>query len=128
MDRYCDYLTANDHAEEARWVRAEDAAMQAMKDIGNNGLDRSVFGARKMLQLTGFWLANIITLSNALWMLVFGGVAIFLSRRRLTKGRVPLEVFVGWFAIAAAFIVWNLPSTQSFATMLTVTQNLTETN
>lgn len=96
---YCAFLDRAGHPEEAWWMRKEAAAGARVRELVRQGGPRSMFGP-PLLGLGLTWFAGLATLTNALWMLVLGGVACLLARtRHVAEGRpLPRYAQVGTLA------------------------------
>ncbi len=94
LGAYCAYLHRMGHADEARWVRAEFGAGQRVRAIGSQGTHLSPLGGLPLLQLVAWWAFDLFTLSNVLWMLLFGGAAALLSRSQRLRVGEPLPGYV----------------------------------
>jgi hypothetical protein len=118
LDLFCAFLNDNARGDLTDWTRQEYGQGKAAKEIGNVGLERSVFGANHIAPLAGLWTANIVLLINAGGMLVFGGLALFLARRTDRPGRLSLCLFLGLFGVAAYLLVMHLPIASYFSVMM----------
>ncbi|HLV80952.1 MAG TPA: hypothetical protein VKT32_11755 [Chthonomonadaceae bacterium] len=99
IEQYKSWLHRIGHPEERARVQAEmDAGMQAKQicQIAINSKDYA-FGPTLGRQ-AGWWVAGLLTLSNALWMLALGGVAALLACSRRLRAGQPLPRFALWGA------------------------------
>ena len=104
-EKYYRYIASIGHADEARWIEAEaDAGMQvkaACKKIGAVG----PFSTGALLQTGCWWLLNLLTLTNAIGLLILGAAAGLASTIAPKKH---LKLCRGLFGliIAGVFALW----------------------
>jgi hypothetical protein len=69
---------------------------------------------------------NMVTLINAVWMLIFGGVAVFVAGRKRGPGRLSLLLFLGLFGIAGYLLGGNLPIMRYSGELISMLYNLSD--
>lgn len=89
--QYSAYLRANRHEAEARWVEFELLSARREWDENSDSLSETTkLLRRQSIRLTGWWMVDLLTLANVLWMLIFTGAAILLARLRRPREALPL--------------------------------------
>jgi hypothetical protein len=84
---YETYLERIGRTEESAEAHAEVSAGIQVREIVANGLDLEPFGTA-LQHLIAWWMADLLLLSSALWMLALGGAAALLGRhRRIRTGQ-----------------------------------------
>lgn len=97
LEEYCGRLERAGHDGEARWVRAEAAAMARARDIIRRGMETD--GPLQDATRVFLWQsAAMVFAVNALFMLVFGGLAALACRKRSVREGRPLSMPVRWGA------------------------------
>ena len=118
------YLNHIGKPDEARWLLAEFAEGQEAKDIAKQGIKRGVFSGEALGALISWWILDLLTLANALRLLLLCLAAALLARFRKTEGLQPVGVIFGLLLLTALFA----PQTEwisGFSQMRTVLTSLT---
>ncbi|HZT42911.1 MAG TPA: hypothetical protein VFA07_12155 [Chthonomonadaceae bacterium] len=100
LQAYENWLRQIGHPEESERVDAEVEAGQQASQIIRTAINSNayVFGA-PLGRLAGWWVAGLLTLANALWMLALGGVAALWARSRRLRSGQPLPRFARWSVV-----------------------------
>ena len=102
-ERFFAYMTRIGHGEDVAWLntllQTGDQAREGLQEA----LAESGFGGRPMWQLISWWAANLILLTNALWLLLIGGAALILCRTQGIRYGRELPKPVRWGVAAAWF-------------------------
>lgn len=82
------YLRRIGHSAESAGLYAEIAAGQQARQILRLSMDRDPLGPTSLLTLCAWWIADLLLLSNALWMLLLSGAAALLRQHpRIRSGK-----------------------------------------
>lgn len=90
LQEFDDYARRIGHPEVAREAQAEAAASLEVRAIGHVGLDRSLFGMAQMTRGIVWWVAGLLSLANAVWLLILGALAAGLSRLPSVRAVLPM--------------------------------------
>jgi hypothetical protein len=112
LDGYLSYLNRIGHADEAHWVRSESAAGREAKAIVSEG-NYIAFMVSKLNGLIGWWMADMMILTNAVAMLALCVAAALLARTRRTEGTFPAALLIGIFLVFVVF-AWHAQWAEAF--------------
>lgn len=91
LQEFEDYARRLGHPEVAREAQTEADAGRDARVIGSIGLDRSAFGMAQMTRIIVWWAAGLLSLANAVWLLILGVLAAGLSRLPSVRDGLPLS-------------------------------------
>jgi hypothetical protein len=105
QEKYFAYLRGIGHGDEARWAEAEMQAGAKVKEIGLKLSDVGPYSTASLRNTCFWWAANILTLTNAIGLLILGAAAAFAAA--VSPGR-RLKLWRGVFglAVAGVFALW----------------------
>ncbi len=101
LETYCAYLQRAGHGGDIPAARAEFEAGRQVDAVSSRiwggsmsprESDVSPFG-KPLTQLFRGWIATLIVLANALWTLIFGGLALLLTRLPIVRDAHPLPLW-----------------------------------
>ncbi len=129
LNKYCAYLRSIGHDDEARWMIVEMDAIKQAKDISKKAGDADVgaFSMTPMRDLCLWWAANLLTLTNALGLLILGAFAAIAAHvspgKRLLLWRIAFSCLV---VLVFGLWLWNVERSISdwVATPFQLTQSL----
>lgn len=119
LELFTAFLNQHERSDLAVWTRNEYAIGNEVKAIGTAGLENHVFDTQQILRLAGLWIAGMLILSNAVWILLFSALAFLLMRRKAASGRLSGLIFAGLFVAAMVFTFASQPLAGHFGSMLT---------
>ena len=105
QEKYCAYLRSIGHAPDADWAEAERKASLAARETARKATDLSTFGLGSLGALGFWWLADLLTLTNAVSLLILCAAAAAAAGIR-PKHRLKLWRGVLVLATAAVFALW----------------------
>jgi hypothetical protein len=119
---FTEYLKATGRINAAPAIEADAAAGEALRELVKSSRLATTFTTPRNLAM--IWVFALAPLSNAIWMLIFGGIAAFLARHRsirngkgwahgahpvwaiwLLLGSLVLFVLVQWQAVESAALM-----------------------
>lgn len=111
------------HPEAAQQAQAEAAANDAEHAIFRKAEDKFILNPPQLDRLGVWWLAGLLTLANAAWLLVFGAIAAGLSRLPSVANTKPLPrpAQDGIFAALVVVLVGTLLRTNGLQGILPLT-------
>ena len=105
-EKYYAYLRSVGHDDEARFAKSElQAGIEARNvsaKITDNMTEKGPYGIRSLVKTGLWWVATLLTLSNALGLLILGGMAWLAAKARPTKN---VNVWRGALGVAAAILL-----------------------
>lgn len=105
-EKYYAYLRSIGHDNEARFAKAEleagIRARQVSAKITDNMTEQGPFGIRSLVKTGLWWVADLLTLTNALGLLILGGMALLAAKARPITNVKAWRVALG-VAAAALF-------------------------
>ncbi len=124
LDRFRSYLRRIGHPQTADWAQAEIEAGWKVRDIIRKGMGLSPIGGAPYFRLLIFWIADMIVLGNALWLLVIGIAATLTARIRAQWADILILLALGLVALVALALGLSQWS-EALATMWDVITDLT---
>jgi hypothetical protein len=134
LKEYTDYLHRIGQDDEAHWFTEELKYGDAAKAIVSRGLQESIYGDKSIKRLVLYWFADLISLGNAIWLLILAGVSALYLRRRTAReaAGMPADdnfvLFVGAGSILVLLGIIASKQAESgiaYASILAVYGNLT---
>ncbi len=105
-EKYYAYLRSIGHDDEARFAKAElEAGLQARnvsKKITDNMTEKGPYGIRSLVKTGVWWVATLLTLSNALGLLIVGSLAFLAAKAHPAKNA---NMWRGALGVAAAVLL-----------------------
>ena len=103
-EKYYAYLRSIGRDDEARFARAElEAGLQAKQvsaKITDAMTEQGPYGIRSLVKLGVCWIVNLLTLANALGLLILGGCALLAAKVRPAKNTIVWRGALGVSAVA----------------------------
>ncbi len=129
LSRFTAYLDVQGRSDLTQFVRKEYAAKTQIKVINEKASDLTAFGGKDTF-LLGLWhILGAVMLANVFWLILFGGLAAFLLKRKMSSMRPAMLILACWFGIAVFYSWYNAPHQSAYGTAITILYNLSsETN
>jgi hypothetical protein len=102
LEAYTAYLERIGHPEAAEEARADSQAWRQVRAVATQASHDDIYNGA-LRSVVGWWIADLLLLSNIAWMLALGGLAALLARLPLLRTGAPLPASARW-AIASAVL------------------------
>lgn len=109
LDKYCTYLVNIGHSEEAEKARKMSNAGVSLRQMTRPIPDEADW-SYSLLKVGQWWLCDIFLLTNAVWMLVAGGAALWLSRSKFIRAGRPLPRYAAWAIPVTVVLAAAIPA------------------
>lgn len=113
LQAFEDYARRAGHPEDARQAQRETEAGQEVRAVWRTAEKSSAFGLPQITRLAAWWIGGLLTLANAFWLLLLGGLAAWLARLPAMRDGLPLSP-AAHGGVAAALLLAALIALSQF--------------